>query len=82
MSTPITCLAPALTANLEISLECWKRKAKEDDVHGKNRGSAADIEDNLVFEQVLVLHDSIHIGACSDFIFLGDVREAGDGRGA
>ena len=43
------------------------------DVHGKNRGSAADIEDDLVFEQMLVLHDGIHVGACSDFIFLQHV---------
>jgi hypothetical protein len=53
-----------------------------EDVHRKNRGSAADIENDLVFEEMLVLNDSVHVGACSDFIFLENVRGAGDGRGA
>jgi len=30
-------------------------------LHGQDRGSAADIEDNLVFEEVLVLHNSVHV---------------------
>lgn len=30
-------------------------------VHGENGGTTADIENDLVLENVLVLHDSVHV---------------------
>jgi hypothetical protein len=38
--------------------------------HAKNRGSTSHIENNLVFEQMLVLHNGVHVRSSSDFIFL------------
>lgn len=40
------------------------------DLHGEDTSTTADIEDNLVLEQVLVLDDSVHVGAGADLIFL------------
>jgi hypothetical protein len=31
------------------------------DEHGENSGSTANIEDDLVFEKMFVLHDSVHV---------------------
>lgn len=39
-------------------------------IHGENGGATADIENHLVLEQVLVLHNSIHVGSSADLIFL------------
>ena len=30
-------------------------------VHGENGGTAANVKDDLVFEDVLVLHDGVHV---------------------
>ena len=44
------------------------------DVHGENGGTATDIENDLVLEDVFVLDDSIHVRPCANFIFLhGDL---------
>lgn len=40
------------------------------DVHAENTGTAADIEDDLVLEDVAVLVDGITVGSCTDIIFL------------
>lgn len=37
-------------------------------LHGENTGSAADIENDLVLEQVLVLDDGVHVGTGADLI--------------
>lgn len=37
-------------------------------LHGENTSSAADIENNLVLEQVLVLDNGVHVGASADLI--------------
>ena len=37
-------------------------------LHGENTGSAADIENDLVLEQVLVLNDGVHVGTGADLI--------------
>lgn len=39
-------------------------------LHGEDASATANIEYDLVFEQVLILDNSIHVGACADFIFL------------
>jgi hypothetical protein len=42
----------------------------EGHVHGENGGTAADIEDDLVLEDVLILHDGVHVRARTNLIFL------------
>lgn len=39
-------------------------------VHGEDTGSAANIEDNLVFEEVGVLVDRVTVASCADFVLL------------
>lgn len=39
-------------------------------VHGEDGSAAANIEDDLVLEDVLVLNDGVHVGARADLIFL------------
>lgn len=39
-------------------------------IHGENRGTAANVEDNLVLEEVGVLVDRIAVASCADLIFL------------
>lgn len=39
-------------------------------LHGENASATADIEYDLVLEQMLVLDNGIHVGARADFIFL------------
>ena len=39
-------------------------------VHGKNGGTAANIENDLVLKNVLILHNGVHVRSCSDLIFL------------
>lgn len=71
----MTCLAPALAANLrKVYVSDVIRLNSQDfvlplsssfflcgNVHGQNGGTAADIENNLVLEEVLVLHNGIHV---------------------
>lgn len=40
------------------------------DSHGENGSTAADVEDDLVLEDVLVLHDGIHVRPRANLIFL------------
>lgn len=40
------------------------------DVHGQDGSTAANIEDNLVLEDVLVLHDGVHVRARAHLVFL------------
>lgn len=40
------------------------------DIHGKDTSAAANIENNLVLENVLVLDDSVHVRPRAHFIFL------------
>lgn len=39
-------------------------------LHGEDTSATANVEYDLVLEQVLVLDNGIHVGACADFIFL------------
>jgi hypothetical protein len=39
-------------------------------IHAKNTGTAANIKDDLVLEDVAVLVDGIAVGSCTDIIFL------------
>lgn len=39
-------------------------------IHGKNGGTATDIENDLVLEDVLVLDNGLHIRLGANFIFL------------
>jgi hypothetical protein len=39
-------------------------------IHAENTGTATDIEDDLVLEDVAVLVDGITVGSCTDIIFL------------
>jgi hypothetical protein len=39
-------------------------------LHGKNGSTAANIENDLVLEQVLVLDNSVHVGSRANLIFL------------
>lgn len=39
-------------------------------VHGEDTGSAANIEDDLVLEEVGVLVDRVAVASCADLIFL------------
>lgn len=49
-------------------------------VHGKNGGAAANIENDLVLEQVLVVDDCAHVRFRADFIFLQNVHHSSVGR--
>lgn len=78
----MTCLAPDLAANLGEVVNIlnfvfcdvfhfWSQLGKGDrNVHGENAGSASNIENDLVFEDMLVLNNGIHVGPRADFIFL------------
>lgn len=39
-------------------------------VHAENTGSASNIENDLVLEDVTVLVDSVAVGSCANIIFL------------
>ncbi len=41
-----------------------------DDSHGQDGRPTADVENDLVLEKMLVLHNGIHVRPCPDFIFL------------
>src|SRR6266498_3119478 len=72
MSTPMTCLAPALTANLieiNVSKERWQG-CGTGYLHGQDGSATTNIEDNLVFEDVAVLVHGISVGESTDLIFL------------
>lgn len=75
MSTPITCFAPALTANLCLVCQSWScdRKSRwgsEERIHAENSGTASDIEDDLVLEKVGILVDRVSVALGSYFILL------------
>jgi hypothetical protein len=61
MSTPITCFAPALAANLRNEVSLGSQAAQEMSLHAKDTGSTANIKDDLVLEEMLVLNDSVHV---------------------
>lgn len=85
MSTPMTCLAPALTANLlQITVSVVLTDIRREigtvrvdrlhvdwtDIHAEDGCTASNVQDDFVFEDVLVVVDGISVGACADFIFL------------
>lgn len=39
-------------------------------VHGQDGGTTADIKNDLVLEDVLVLYNGVHVGLCANLIFL------------
>lgn len=39
-------------------------------LHGQNGGTAANVENDLVLEKVLVLDDRVHVGSRANLIFL------------
>lgn len=39
-------------------------------VHGEDTGTATNIEDNLVLEEVGVLVDGVAVASCADFVLL------------
>lgn len=41
-----------------------------EDVHGEDGGTAADIENNLVLKDVLVLGNGVHVRSCAHLVFL------------
>jgi hypothetical protein len=49
---------------------CRVRRERGQALHAENTGSATDIENNLVLEQVRVLVDRVLVCVCSHFIFL------------
>lgn len=74
------------TARVAISLSFCKRGARRGavflqglvaHVHGENGGTAANIENDLVLKNVLVLHNGVHIRSCSDLIFLKSQEQHG-----
>ena len=46
-------------------------RARPDAEHAEDGGAAADVEHDLVFEEVPVLVDRVAVGARADFVFLG-----------
>lgn len=67
----MTCLAPALAANLG----CGQKEALQDSnpsqiLHAEDPGAASDIKHNLVFEQVFVLVDRVSVRPCPHLVFL------------
>lgn len=44
--------------------------AGDGNVHGENGGAAANVKNNLVLEDVLVLHNSVHVRSRAHLIFL------------
>lgn len=46
------------------------RTRERSNVHGKDGCTAADIKNNLVLENMLVLHNGIHVRPGADLIFL------------
>ena len=48
-------------------------------VHGKDAGTAANIEDNLVLEEVGVLVNGVAVASCADFIFLNLLSASASG---
>lgn len=73
MSTPITCFAPARTANLwnpasQLAVDqCFPYSLY---VHAENASSTSYIEDDLILEDMAILVDSIAIRSCANIIFL------------
>lgn len=70
MSTPITCFAPALAANLKDSQRLRRNDGETGgrDLHAENTGTASDIENDLVLEQMLVLDNGVHVRSSSDLV--------------
>lgn len=44
-------------------------------LHGEDGSAAADIENNLVLEEMTVLSDGVHVGPRADLVFLSDSIE-------
>lgn len=73
ISTPMTCFAPARAANLFNKTINKRSKIPgllSGCIHAQNTSSTADIEDDLVLEDVAVLVDGVAVGACAHIIFL------------
>lgn len=73
----MTCLAPALTANLldeangESSVRVMEVAGRQEAAsHGKDGSPTSDVEDDLVLEEVFVLHNGVHIRPRPHLIFL------------
>ena len=69
----MTCFAPALTANL-CANSCQKYAEGMFDalnhVHAENTGTATNVQDNLILENVTILVDRITVRSGTDIIFL------------
>src|SRR6266480_4717 len=71
MSTPMTCFAPALTANLEnqvgavVSAFAFRGEHK----HAENSSATSNIQHDLVLEQVSILVYGVAVAPRSDLIF-------------
>jgi hypothetical protein len=63
MSTPITCLAPALAANLQETTPSVHipEITESSHIHAEDTGSTADIEDDLILKDMTVLVDGIAV---------------------
>ena len=61
MSTPMTCFAPALTANLadEIQSTFTGEEASIGHEHAENPCTTSYVQDDFVFKEVFVLVDGI-----------------------
>lgn len=53
-----------------FNLSQFRGKLDDGFLHGKNASTASNVEHDLVFEQVLVLDNGVHVGSSSNFIFL------------
>lgn len=75
MSTPMTCLAPARAANLCAIRPRHAPKVFDLRIHAQNASAAADIEDNLVLEEMAVLVDGVAIRTGANIVFLKAGRQ-------
>ena len=66
----MTCLAPALAANLRVCQLGHTVFCNLSSVHAQDAGATAHVENDLIFEDVLVVDDGIPVRASADFIFL------------
>ena len=66
----MTCLAPALAANLWVCQLGHTVFCDSASVHAQDAGAAAYVEDDLVFKYVPVVDDCVSVRAGTDFIFL------------
>src|ERR1700761_2596578 len=89
ISTPMTCFAPAFTANLQQSSQQWAIRGRWNgcravhaigtDVHAEDGCTASHIQHHLVLEDVPVVVYCVAVRSCADFIFLCGVLAGSHG---